>query len=278
MSTQLYGIAEFVKKLEIIAEECGEKKPKEAEQKDEFLKTKQRMYTLLEEARNNIHDRETLLRKRGNCYESIQKGHLIRQHLEELNASFLKLQELHKRAQGKRNAGAKKEEHQARYKDIRILKRHKDEVQELFQQTSGGLNAAASASSSSPEPSLFGLREAARGSEEASRRMVTAEEQEALDQMKKRDAEIDKQVGDIGNVLGRLDPLAREIGSAAERQRIKAEALGSDVENAEKDIESLNKKVADVLRYEKNTNCCCQLVLLIALLCCVGFVFQQLQG
>uniref|UniRef100_A0A6T1NH22 t-SNARE coiled-coil homology domain-containing protein n=1 Tax=Alexandrium monilatum TaxID=311494 RepID=A0A6T1NH22_9DINO len=278
MSTQLYGIADFVKKLEVIAEECGEKKPKEAEQKDEFLRTKQRMYTLLEETRSNIHERETLLRKRGNCYETIQKGHLIRQHLEELNTSFSKLQELQKRAQGKRMTGAKKEEHQARYQDIRILKKHKDEVQELSQHTSAGLHAPAAASGAGAQPSLFGLRDAARGGEESARRLLTTEEQEALDQMKKRDMEIDKQVSDLGGVLGRLDPLAREIGSSAERQRIKAEALGTDVEDAEKDLESLNKKVAEVLKYEKNTNCCCQVFLLIALLCCVGFVFQQLQG
>mmetsp|Transcript_74807 Transcript_74807/g.219193 ORF Transcript_74807/g.219193 Transcript_74807/m.219193 type:complete len:279 (-) Transcript_74807:13-849(-) len=278
MSTQLYGIAEFVKKLEKIAEECGEKKAKEAEPKDEFLRAKQRMYVLLEEARNSIHERETLLRNRGNCYESIQKGHLVRQNLEELNTTYLKLQELHKRAQGKRNSGVKKEEHQARYKDIRILKKHKDEVQELFSHTSAGLNTSTPAVGSTPQPSLFGLREAARGSEEASRRLLTSDEQAELDKMKKRDAEIDAQVGELGSVLGRLDPLAREIGGAADRQRLKAEALGSEVEGAEKDIESLNKKVAEVIKYEKNTNCCCQIVLLIALLCCVGFVFQQLQG
>jgi len=96
--------------------------------------------------------------------------------------------------------------------------------------------------------------------------------------MKRRDAEIDKQVGDLGSVLNRLDPLAREIGTAAERQKIKAEALGTDVESAGKDLESLNKKVAEVIKYEKNTNCCCQIILLVALLCCVGFVVQQLQG
>lgn len=277
MPTTLPGIAEFVKKLEKIAEECGEKKAKEAESKDEFLRTKQRIYTLLEDSRTLLHDREKLLRARGNCYESIQKGHAIRQHLGELDGCYLKLQELQRKAQNKWGAASKKEEHQARYKDIRILKKHKDEVVELFSRTSAGLSPQAGLFGKQREPELDLLRGAAQAGQEAGR-LVTAEEQEALAQMKARDAEIDKQVGELGTVIGRLDPLAREIGRAAERQKIKAEALTAEVQDAEKDLESLNKRVGEVIRYEKHTNCCCQIVLLVALLCCVGFVFQQLQG
>jgi len=278
MSSQLHGITEFIKRLERIAEECGEKPAKEAEPKDEFLRTKQRMYLLLETVRDNVHERQSLIKKRGNCFETIQKGHAIRQHLEELNKAYLRLQELHKRAQGKRNAGARKEEHQARYKDIRILKKHKDEVNELFISCNSGIDASACAmggSAGGPQATLLGLRGAAHG-EEDSRRLLSAEEQDALDSMKRRDAEIDQHVGELGKVVERLDPLAREIGSAADRQRLKAESMGQDVERAEQDMEALNKKITEVMKYEKNTNCCCQMVLLVALLCCVGFVFQQL--
>lgn len=281
MSTQLHGIGDFVKRLERIAEECGEQPGKQKKEKDEFLRTKQRIYALLEQVREDILNRGTLLRKRGNCYETIQKGHAIRQSLDELKKSLPKLQELHKRAQGKRGAGSgqKKDELQMRYNDIRVLKRHVDEVNELFTSSTTGTDAPGAGSSGDPQASLFGLRDAARGGGRGDvdgRRALSAEEEDALSSMKRRDQDLDRQAAEIGRVVERLDPLAREIGSAAERSRLRAEAMTTDVEKAEEDLKQLNKRMAEVMQYEKNTNTCCQLVLGIALLCCVGFVFQQL--
>lgn len=127
MSTQLHGIGECLTRLEKIAEECGEKQA-QAVEKDEFLRVKQRLYVLLEETRDHIHERSTLLKRRGNCHETITKGHSIRQNLDEMRKCLPRLQELHRKAQNKRGAAKRKEELQARYKDIRILKRHVDEV------------------------------------------------------------------------------------------------------------------------------------------------------
>mmetsp|Transcript_70906 Transcript_70906/g.178760 ORF Transcript_70906/g.178760 Transcript_70906/m.178760 type:complete len:279 (+) Transcript_70906:146-982(+) len=276
MTTQLHGIGDYVTRLEKIAEACGEKPAKEAGEKDEFLRVKQRIYVLLEQTREDIHSRATLLKKRGNCHETITKGHAIRQNLDELKRCLPKLQELHKKAQAKRGAAKQKEELQARYKDIRILKRHVDEVNELFQ--SHTLGDSAGPDGLAPHASLLGLRETARTNvnPEDGRRLLTAEEEDALATMKRRDAELDKQVADVGKVIERLDPLARQIGITAESQRLKAEALSTDVERADKDLQAINKRIEEVMKYEKNTNCCCQMVLLIVLLCCVGFVFQQL--
>ncbi|CAE8588711.1 unnamed protein product, partial [Polarella glacialis] len=273
----LHGIGEFIRRLEKIAEECGEKKAKETEPKDEFLRLKQRVYALLEQARNDIHERQILLKKRGNCQESIQKGYNVRQNLDELKRSLPRLQELHKRAQGKRGAKDKKDELQARYQDIRVLKRHIDEINELFLSGHDVPTDASGAPSFGPQSaSLLGLRDIARGTDpEDGRRNMTGEEEGALAAMKKRDGELDQQVGEIGKVIERLDPLAKQIGVTADRQRIRAEGLNTDVSKAEHDLESLNKRVTDIMKYEKNTNFCCQMVLGVSLLCCVGFIFQQ---
>ncbi|OLQ02300.1 hypothetical protein AK812_SmicGene14861 [Symbiodinium microadriaticum] len=57
MKTQLHGIGDLVKRLEAIADACGEQKSKEDKPKDEFLRLKQRVYVLLEQGRNDIHAR-----------------------------------------------------------------------------------------------------------------------------------------------------------------------------------------------------------------------------
>lgn len=270
MSTQLLGIDNYIKRLEKIAQECGEKSAKEAVEKDEFLRVKRRIYVLLEQTREEIHDRSAILSRRGNCHETITKGHTIRQNLQELKTSMPKLQELHKKAQNKRGAARHKEELQARYKDIRVLKRHVDELNELASASSG--------TAENPRVSLLGQREdpVLRARPEDSTRSLTAEEEDALSKMKKRDAELDKQVGELGQIVERLDPLARQIGVTADQQRRRAEDLTSEVEKADKDLQDLNHRIDDVMKYERNTNCCCQVMLLVVLLCCVSFVFQQL--
>eukprot|EP00434_Breviolum_minutum_P018968 symbB.v1.2.016725.t1/scaffold1271.1/size203481/15 len=292
MATQLHGIGDLIKRLEAIAEACGEKK-KEDQPKDEFLRLKQRVYVLLEEARKDIHERQKLLNKRGNCKETIQKGHSVRQALEELRQlsdchrcshwiemridwrrALPKLQALHKKAQSQRSAKGRKEELQARYQDIRILKRHVDELNELF--VSGAEETAPSATLFGRPDGVGGLRDLARASAEDTRRDLTSQEEDALAAMKRRDEDIEKQLSEVGQALGRLDPLARQIGQTAERHRLRAEALTAEVDKTEGDMQTLNKRVTEVMRYERNTSCCCQLVLMVVLLCCVGFIFQQL--
>lgn len=271
MSTQLHGIHDFIARLEKIAEACGEKQVKDAVEKDEFLRVKQRIYVLLEQTRDDIHERSSLMKQRGNCHESITKGHTIRQNLEELRRCIPKLQELHKKAQNKRGAAKKKEELQARYKDIRVLKRHADEVNELFLSHGN----AGSGAGMQAQASMLGLREHARNPEDA-KRLLTSEEEEALANMKKRDAEIDAKVAEVGLIVERLDPLARQIGMTADAQRRRAEAITTDVDGADQDLRALNKRIDEVMKYQKNTTCCCQMVLLVVLLCCAGFVFHQL--
>jgi len=273
MSTQLHGIAGFVRRLEIIAQECGEQKAKPDQPKDEFLKVKQRIYTLLEQARSDIHDRQSVLKKRGNCYETIHKGQAVRQALDELKQALPRLQELHKKAQNRRSGKVKKDELQARYQDIRVLKRHIDELNELYL---SGQELPPEAAASFVAPKFLGLRDSARANPEDARRDMTSEESDALAAMKRRDADIENQVEEVGLALNRLDPLARTIGATAERQRLRAEALTAEAEKTGADIEQINRRVTEIMRYEKNTNMCCQIGLGVVLFCCVGFVIQQL--
>lgn len=274
----MHGIEGYVKRLEAIATECGERpQTKEAVQKDEFLRLKKRCYELLEEVRDNIRERQGLLRRRGNCYETIQKGSLIRQQLDELKKTLPRLQELHKKAQGRWFANKRQEEIQERYQVLRLLKRLVDEANELFL---SGNAAGAGAGGDTPDggvgpaASLLGLRHVA--AEEDRSRQLSEDERGLLDRLKAKDEDIDRHVAEVGAVVDRLGDMAGQIGMAAERQKLKAEAVAHEVGKAETDIAVLNKKVADVIKYEKNTNFCCQMVLAIALLCCLGFILQQL--
>lgn len=275
MSTALHGINGYIKRLEAIAEQCGEKKTvKDVEPKDEFIRMKLRMYLLLEEIRNGVHERQALMKRRGVCTETIQKNVENRQKYDELKRTLPQLQQLHKKAMGKRSANRsdKKEELQHRFQDIRVLKKHVDEVHELIE--GANVDQDPTLQGSGPAATLMGLRETARGD---INRDLTPEEQEELAKMRGKDAEIDKQVGEIGCIVERMVPIAQTIGITAQQQKEQADAITTAVAKNTEEINRQSDKTKELIRYEKNTTCCCQMVLGIIFLCVVGFVFHQLK-
>lgn len=274
MPSQLHGIRNLVKSLEKIAAECGEKPVKEPEPKDQFLALKTRMCGMLEDVRNLIHERGILLTKRGNCQETIEKGHKIRTLLDELKRSLPTLQELHKKALKKRGAAQRSEELQNRYQDIRVLKRQIDEAHELFLTCNVGDAGRDVAGVMSMDSTLFGRSEKTIG---ATNRQMSEDEKRDLEKMRQRDQGLDQHADEVLKTVGNLREIATEIGSSATRTREKADGISTDVDKATDDLKTMNKKLTEVMRMQRNTECCCYLVLGVVLLCCVGFVFQQLQ-
>lgn len=273
MPSCVNGINVHIKRLEAIAEKCGEKKVTKEEEKDEFIRMRVRMYTLIAEVRDGVHERKAIVNRRGICHETITKGHELRTKVQELHRSLPQLQQVHKKAMGKRNASQKKEELSARYQDIRILKKHVDEVRDLLEGTNANMEDPISAGQSAQ---LLGLREAARGDPNTSR-ALDAEEEQALANMRARDEQIDKQIGEIGNVVERLGDIAGQIGVTAEQQKAQADALGTAVDKNKEEIMRQTAVTTELIKYEKNTMFCCQMVLGLLLLCIVGFIFHQLK-
>lgn len=285
MASTMPSIHTLIATLEKIARECGERPAQSAEvAKDEFLRLKSHMYSLLTEVRESVLQRQALLNKRGHCHETIERGHIVRKQLDELKKSLPRLQEIHKKAQQKRGAkktAAKKEELNMRYQDIRNLKRRVDEVTQLFHGESlrahdgpgGALRDAAGGAGGAPAATLFGRPEA-----DARRDCgpLSEEDRGEIDRLRARDKTNDQTVEEIGGVLNRMAPMVGHIGQVAEHQRKKADNLSTDIEKAQTDLGEMNKRISEVIRYEKNTNLCCQLLLGLVFMCCVGFIFQQL--
>lgn len=280
MSTQLHGIGELIKRLEKIRDACSDKPPPKPEQQDEFLAVKLRVNELLEKVRDDVRERTALLKRRGNCHETIQKGHSIRQDLDELKKSLPKLTALHKRAQCKNNQknAARNEELQNRYQIIRNLKRQIDEAEELFKSSNAGANAPETMMLGNPRVTLLGSDAGLRGtasSKGENRSLMTDHEESTLASWKENDKDLDATLDQVGQVIDRLSGIEHTIGNTADRQNAKAQGMNTSVESTEEEIKAMNKTIAEVMKYERNTNAFCQVILGIALLCCVGFIFQQ---
>lgn len=269
MSSCVHGITAYIKKLEEMAEYCGEKKVAQAVEKDEFIRLRVTMYNLIKEIREGVHERQALMKK-GISQETITKGHDNRMKLRELQQSLPKLQELHKKASGKRKAAQQKDELQARFQDIRLLKRNMDEVRELIEGANMSEDPTLRTTSAA---TMLGLREAARGE---TGRAMNEEEQQALQGMRDRDKQIDQEVSKIGQVVERLGDLAENLGTVVDSQKQLADKLHTGVEENTAEIKRQVEYTKEIIKYEKSTTTCCQMVLGLLLLCVVGFIFHQM--
>jgi len=218
VASQLHGIGEYVKRLEKIAEECGEKPKKQAAEKDEFIQLKKRCYELLEEVRDNIRERANVMKRRGNCYETIQKGHAIRKQLDELKKNRPRLQELHKKAQGRWTNKLTKEELKDRYKVIRLLKHQIDEADNLFVCTNAGGDFDEEAGGLGSAATLLGLRQTAAEEDTAASEYKTFMNDSGVDRATKaadadnkgklktrKDGELTTTKSDLKGAQGELD-------------------------------------------------------------------------
>jgi hypothetical protein len=268
------GIAGFEEKLKLIAEECGEKglNDKQPGEKDEFTRLKLEMHLVYGELRDGVKERHDLMKKRGNCNETIQMRQKNWQKLEKLKSNLSKMQEINKKQMSKRDK-KKKEELSIRIQDIRVLTSMVNDAKDL---TEGAGTEQDATLGGGPSATLFGgagLREAARGDMS---RGLTPEEQEELDKMRTRDKQIDDEVGVIGGIVERMVPLAQQIGITAEQQKKQADAIADQVEKNTQEILRQNKYCKEIQRFEKNTQSCCQIVLMLLLLCVVGFIMNQI--
>jgi len=268
-----------VRRLEDIAEKCGEKKKKQEETKDGFVKTKATMYRMLEVLRENIRNRQALQKAHGNCVEAIEKGVRIREQLAALDKMLPKLQELHKKQQNKTRQFTR-EEIGARYQDIRMLKRHIDEARSAFLGNTDEESGLADLDNpqQGPRATLFGnshgLRDAARGDE---RRDLNDEEEAAMAKFKDRDQQFDAMLDEISLTIDRLNPLAQQIGQTAQRQSLLAQDITDSAEKADDDLRQMNARLHQIQEYEKGTTFFCRTILICVFLGCAGFVFNQLK-
>lgn len=271
----IHGIASYIKKVEAIADQCGEKKvAAAAETKDAFVLKKMRMYMLIEDIRDGAQERSALMKRRGICSETITKGHEHRQKLTELKSLLPELQQLHKKATKKQKANAndaKSQENAMRWQDMRVIKEHVKATADLVdgQEEDAGAPSA--------QILGLGLRDAANARGDTNtQRAFTEEEQQVLTDMRARDKQIDQQVGEIGCIVERMVPIAEQIGFTAEKQKMQADAISSGVDKNRDEIDRQNEATKELIKYEKSTTQCCQMVLGLLLLCVVGFICHQM--
>jgi len=273
----IHGISSYIKKVEAIADQCGEKKAAAvAETKDEFILTKMRMYMLIEDIRTGVQERSTLMKRRGICSETITKGHEHRQKLTELQSLLPKLQQLHKKATKKQKSNAndaKSQENAMRWQDIRVLTAHVKDTRDLVEGQAQDEDMGAPSS----QMLGLGLRDAANArGDPNTQRPFTEEEQQVLTDMRTRDKQIDQQVGEIGSIVERMVPIAEQIGFTAEKQKQQADVLSTAVDKNREEIDRQSEATKALIKYEKSTTQCCQMVLGLILLCVVGFIFHQI--
>lgn len=278
--SSLHGLDELVKRVERIQYECGsadrDRKSKDDLQKDEFLRLKQGMYSALYAVLEAIRERQALQRKHGNCIEAIQKRAFIDDKLKQLDGDLRRMQEVY-RLQSQKKHKFTDEELESRFQDVQVLKKKLEEAKATYR-NQGTVT----------DDELKTITEMRRGlglnpqtgvplDLEAgdSGREPTEEEKAAMGKWQQRDQDFDRQLEVIGDGVDRLGQIAERIGQTAQKQNVMLSEVHKKMDKNNTSVQQLNQKIKKVMSSQKNSTFFCRLVLVIVLLGCIGFVYQQ---
>lgn len=297
MQSQVYGLDGHIKGLERIAAKCDVAPEVSRMPKDKFDVLKRQLYSVLNEARNDVKERCGLIEKRGHCRQSIRLGQAIRKHIDEVKLALPQLRSFHKNAATKASNFHKKtsatantanhyvnhEEHRLRTKDVRALQLQFDHLVQLFERGNAA-HAGAELDDEAAEP-LFNAQSSTRSHEfhgDEMKRTMSSEEQRVVDNIRKNDEEINKQIKHFRSALKPLRSLASKIGKTADRSTVRVQALRRDIESAAAESDALVLRMQQLREEEflltkNHAHFCCKFCLWLIFFMLISVLVQQLK-
>jgi hypothetical protein len=234
--------------------------PEQNDKVDDFLRARGQVCRLLDEGCDGIVQLRMLTAsgqpRDASTGNALRLECMVPEKFELLDLSLPRLQKLLQTSQDRgvpRSAtvgrASKLLESQAQYQDLRALKRRVDEAKREFAGLRLGTTVCDSCTSQHRYFSDMGCAETgathtdATPSNMTTWRVLTAQDQHAFNEMRRRDVEIDDQLAQVGGTVDRLTLLARQTGASAARQKAKAERCLVDADNAQLEISTLNARI-----------------------------------
>ena len=77
--------------------------------------------------------------------------------------------------------------------------------------------------------------------------------------------------------MARLNPLAQQIGEAAQRHNAMISQLNETADDVNHDLGKMGKRLKTLIRAEKNSTFICRIIMVVTFLILAGFVLEQLR-
>lgn len=244
--------------------------------KDLFLRQKAVLYTNLSHTRDLVKERNDAQQKSGNSVEVIRKKNEIAQKFLEFDIEFKKLIDIYKKQSKQKINKIEKEELDARFQDIEILSRQKIELETLFRNSEYASGAGFMSLTDYRAKADAEGGVARYDAENPPAKWEETEEDKALiERWKKRDAEFDKQLRNIGEGVDRLGEIANEIGVKADRQKELVTSLHCQADEASEELKDINNRIKKIVGDKQGCNFCCKIILAVVLVGLIAFVIAQ---
>lgn len=247
---------------------------------DEFGRLKKKCARTVKDARKMIEERDELLEKQsgGGTKQTVEMSARIRHQLRALREDAQRMSDLQRKqqekAEKKKKGGPSQEEVEHRAEIVDLTWKHIEECEQLEKRRLGG----PSASSRTALLSGAGANRNQKAATTTTLKDIDDPELEAgLQQLQKKDQEIDAELDVLSKGVGRLKGIAVDIQSEVKMQNVMVDELTDKVDGATGHLKDLNKKLKDTLEQVGGAQrIIVNVILLVIVLAIVAFAYKTI--
>lgn len=273
-------LEELLLKLSLIEKECVQQKLEDEKEvmKDEFIALKRETYKELQEINELIRSRHQIQRKQGNTVEVIQKGATLKRNFEHIDARFARMKDVFKAQVRLRGKKFTDEQLDQRFNELQVIKQQIESARNIFQ--NGGLFSDAQVKTLTDFQGQMKKQGLSFPNTQTQHewRELTHEEQQALDRWRERDADIDRQVAQIGDAVDRLAEIAVQIGEKTEQQSQLVAKLHEQADDANAELLAVNDTIKEILKKQGGMNLMCKFMLALTLVGLLAYIIPTIRA
>lgn len=256
-NTDLVEVKEKLKYLKNATEEANNQSENVKKNIDPFLTLKLHILDVLEETRKCIRERESKQQYQVNSIEAIKKGNIIYNNMKNVDAYFLKLEEILNKQKKQTNVYCEKEIID-KEETISILKKQIYDCKKLSNfdvirpTTVVDFNDI-----KNRNPEIVDTH-----------KEVTHDDDDLIiiNRWKERDKQFNEEILQIGEVIDRIGQNAENITKQAEQQNEIILNLQHQTEKAHDNVNEASKEIKNVMITQSHATWCCRISLSLALL------------
>ncbi|XP_053993643.1 uncharacterized protein LOC128884342 isoform X2 [Hylaeus volcanicus] len=270
-------LEEIILKLTVLEKECIDVKiqDKKEELQDNFIVLKQTLYKELNKIASLIHLRNEERRQNGNSVTVIQQGIQLNHKFSEIDSMLSLLKASFKSQTKKKKVSNDKLDE--RFNDLQHINQNIEQLRNLFQSETDVsqstmktltdiVNNFNKDNSGTPVVTNTAWRERSQ------------KEQEVLDRWAQKDADIDRQVAEIGSVVDNLMQNALEIQEKAEAQATVLAELNNRADEVGNNLRSVNDSINTIMKNQSGLNIAFKLLLVFILVLLLSYIIPTLRS
>jgi len=252
-----------------------------------FRRAKRDLHEKLKSVREHLKERDDLLGSEPNSTQTIQKSQIVRRELKEARDVANEMKEQQQKDQARKIRKLPQEELQARDEQLQLVWKHIEECERLEKRryqpsqqqqpnTQQRTDLFAQRARVPGGPSAYAPAPAFAPATQTD--LPPIEVEQFMQEFKKKDAQIDQGVEEIGRGVTRIKHMAQAIGSEIDVQTRMLDEIESKVDDTNLHLLNINRKMKKTLeKIQGGDRFIVNLVLLLIFLGIAGYIYSMVK-